>query len=164
MRFAADKEHDKVHRRTLYTFIKRTAPPPQMSIVDAPSRESCVVRRERTNTPLLALMLFNDPQYVEAARALAQRTMREVDAGNPERAEHMFRLCTGRVPTHVELYDLVEGFNHDWMHYQAHPEDAARLVAVGSSAADEKLDVAELAAWTMTANMLLCTDEVVNKN
>src|SRR5260370_24973716 len=83
-KFTADTGHEKVHRRTLYTFLKRTAPAPEMSILDAPSRESCVVRRERTNTPLQALMMLNDPQYVEAARALAERAIKNGGQG-PQR-------------------------------------------------------------------------------
>ncbi|SVC05115.1 uncharacterized protein METZ01_LOCUS257969, partial [marine metagenome] len=76
-RFVKDEGAEKVHRRSLYTFWKRTSPPPQMNILDAPSREACTVRRERTNTPLQALMLMNDPQYVEAARAFAERVIKE---------------------------------------------------------------------------------------
>ncbi|MCH8218944.1 MAG: DUF1553 domain-containing protein, partial [Planctomycetes bacterium] len=95
VRFVADTEHDQIHRRALYTFIKRTSPPPQMNTFDGPSREASCVRRERTNTPLQALLLFNDPQYVEAAKGLARRVL--VSGGDTvgARAGHMFRLCTG---------------------------------------------------------------------
>src|SRR5207248_11017094 len=84
-RFTADIGNDKVHRRSLYTFWKRTAPPPQMTTFDAPSREACQVRRERTNTPLQALLLMNETQFVEASRALAERAMKEVGAKPEER-------------------------------------------------------------------------------
>ena len=164
VRFVADKGPEKVHRRTLYTFIKRTAPPPQMSIVDAPSRESCVVRRERTNTPLIALMLLNDPQYVEAARALAERTMREGGEGVIARATTMFRLCTCRNPTAAELDEIVVGYRQELVQYQENRDDARKLVSVGELPPNKNHDVSQLAAWTMMANMLLCTDEVVTKN
>ncbi|MCO6459365.1 MAG: PSD1 domain-containing protein [Pirellulaceae bacterium] len=164
VRFKADAGHDKVHRRTLYTFIKRTAPPPQMSIVDAPSREACVVRRERTNTPLQALLLLNDPQYVEAARGLAQRALREGGADAASRAAYMFRLCTARPPADEELQDLVAGFQEELAHYQQHPAEAARLVQVGEAPAPSPDEVIEVAAWTALANMLLNLDEVVTKN
>ena len=95
VRFVADTQPEKIHRRTLYTFIKRTSPPPQMSTFDGPSRESCSVRREQTNTPLQALLLLNDPQYVEAAAALAGRVMREAGGNPTARARTMFRLGTG---------------------------------------------------------------------
>src|SRR4029077_6652976 len=90
--FTADTGCAKVHRRSLYTFWKRTAPPPQMNAFDAPSRESCCVRRERTNTPLQALLLLNEPQYVEAARALAERALHEPGAGPADRLTLMFKL------------------------------------------------------------------------
>ncbi len=164
VRFVADQVPEKVHRRTLYTFIKRTAPPPQMSIVDAPSREACVMRRERTNTPLLSLMLFNDPQYVEAAQALARRTMREGGDSSHSRADFMFRTCACRPPTTVEMKDLVRSFHEELVAYEANSKAAKELVDIGPAPLDATLDITQLAAWTMVANMLLCTDEVVTKN
>ncbi len=162
-RFVADKSPDKVHRRSLYTFFKRTAPPPQMSTFDGPSREASCVRRERTNTPLQALLLFNDPQYVEAARALATRAMHEGGDTAKSRAAYMFRLCTCRPPTDEELEDLVKGYRADLSVYQSDSEAAKLLLAVGVAPLDESLEPAELAAWTITANLLLTLDEVVNK-
>jgi len=164
VRFVSDKGRDKVHRRTLYTFIKRTSPPPQMSIVDAPSREACVMRRERTNTPLMSLMLFNDPQYVEAARALAERTMREGGDNTESRAQFMFHTCTCRLPTHEERNDLIKAFGEELDQYISDIDAARELVAIGETTPDNQLDTSELAAWTVIANMLLCTDEVVTKN
>ena len=164
VRFVADKQHGDTHRRSLYTFIKRTAPPPQMSILDAPSREACVVRRERTNTPLQALMLFNDPQFVEAARGLAERTMQHGGAKPEERAAFMFRLCTARQPTADELQDLVAGYREELAHYEQHAEAAKQLASVGLVPRNEKLPAAEVAAWTMQANMVLNLDEVVSRN
>lgn len=164
VRFVPDTGHDKVHRRTLYTFIKRTAPPPQMSTFDGPSREACIVRRERTNTPLQALLLFNDPQYVEAARVLAQRTLREGGADAADRARYMFRLCTGRHATQTEVDELVAGVTEDLQVYQSDVEAARQLLAIGEAPIDQNMDVSELAAWTMTANMILNLDEVITKN
>jgi hypothetical protein len=164
VRFKADEGLDKVHRRTVYTFIKRTAPPPQMSTFDGPSREACSVRRERTNTPLQSLLLFNDPQYVEAARGLAQRTMREAGPEHAARAAHMFQLCTCRPPTDEELRDLVAGFEADLATYRQDLEAARQLVGVGTMPTDEELDASELAAWTLSANLLLNLDEVLTKN
>ena len=170
VRFKADTGSDKVHRRTLYTFVKRTSPPPQMSTFDGPSRESCTVRRERTNTPLQALLLMNDPQFVEAARSLAQRAARY--AREPElRAEYMFRLCTAREPSDTELQEIMSVY-HD--HLQEYTEDIARaeqLIAAEKDSATEKDPAAaatdtsaSLAAWTMVANLILNLDEVVTKN
>ncbi len=164
VRFKADTRPDQIHRRTLYTFLKRTSPPPEMSILDAPSRESCVVRRERTNTPLQALLLLNDPQYVEAARALAERTMRDGGNDTVAQATSMFRRCVCRNPSAADLADLVKAYDEEFAYYSKNVEAAKKLVSVGSMATDAKLAVSQLAAWTMTANLLLNLDEVVTKN
>jgi len=164
VRFKGDTGHDKVHRRTLYTFIKRTAPPPQMSTFDAPSREACTVRRERTNTPMQALLLMNDPQYVEAARALGERAMKEGGDSAEKRADTMFRLLMARHATDEEQKVIVGAYQDHLTYYQAETDAAKKLIAVGQSTADPKLDTSQLAAWTMVANLLLNLDEVVTKN
>ncbi len=164
VRFKKDEGPDKVFRRTLYTFIKRTAPPPQLSTLDAPSREACCVRRERTNTPLQALLLLNDPQYFEAARALGQRILRE-DGDSPQaKAERMFRLCTARPPKPAELAELVKLYEDNLQQFQDDVDAARQLIAVGESKPDESLDPAASAAWTIVANTVLNLDEVVTKN
>ncbi len=164
VRFQQDNGPEKVHRRTLYTFIKRTSPPPQLTTFDAPSREACCVRRERTNTPLQALLLMNDPQYVEAAGALAERTMHEGGAEPREQAAWMFQEVTCRVPDEEELEELLATFLAHLKHYQLHTEAASELIRGSLPNADDKLDPAYLAAWTMVGNLVLNLDEVVTKN
>jgi hypothetical protein len=164
VRFKADTGREKVHRRTLYTFIKRTAPPPQLSTFDAPSREACSVRRERTNTPLQALLLMNDPQYVECARAFAERTIREAGEEPADRAAHMFRLATCRAPDDEELKELLSTYHEHLTAYQEDVESAKRLIEVGESTPDESFEPSELAAWTMIGNLILNLDEVISKN
>jgi hypothetical protein len=162
-KFVADSGRDKVHRRSLYTFWKRTAPPPQMSTFDAPSRESCLVRRERTNTPLQALLLLNDPQYVEAARALAERAMREGGAKPEDRLAYLFRLATARRPDARELAELATAYEEHLAEYARDAAAAKKLIAVGESKPDAKLNAAELAALTMVGNVVLNLDEVLTK-
>ncbi len=162
-KFSADSGLEKVHRRALYTFLKRTAPPPQMSTFDAPSRESCTVRRERTNTPLQALMLMNEPQFVEAARSLAGRTIREGGSNTEDRLAYMFRLATSRRPDDHELGELAATFNDLRAHYAKNAEAAKQLIAIGESKPDPKLDPVDLAGWTMIGNVILNLDEVVSK-
>ncbi|MBL4883689.1 MAG: DUF1553 domain-containing protein, partial [Planctomycetaceae bacterium] len=164
VKFTADTGSEKVHRRSLYTFLKRTAPSPQMSTFDAPSRESSCVRRERTNTPMQALLLFNDPQYLECAQGLAARAMKEKGTSPESIVSHMFQLCTSRTPNSVELQFLVKGYQEDLQRFNAAPEEAASLIKVGSPEVANGLPVNELAAWTITANILLCADEVITKN
>jgi hypothetical protein len=161
--FVPDHGHEKVHRRSLYTFWKRTAPPPEMNTFDAPSRESCTVRRERTNTPLQALLLLNDPQYVECARALAERTMREGGTTVEARLTFMFRLATARKPDAGELSELLAAYKDHRATFTRDPARAKQLISVGELKPDAALDHGELAAWTMIANLLLNLDEVINK-
>lgn len=164
VRFLPDTEADKIHRRTIYTFFKRTAPPPQMSTFDAPSRESCVVRRERTNTPLQALLLLNDPQYFEAARAFAGRVLREADASDEARASYMFELATCRKPTNEELHELLALFADQRAAYDAAPEEAEKVVSVLVDLTGVDVTPSEIASWTILANLILNLDEVINKN
>jgi mono/diheme cytochrome c family protein len=162
-RFTADTGLAKVHRRSLYTFWKRTAPPPQMTTFDAPSREACTVRRERTDTPLQALLLLNEPQYVECSRALAERTLREGGATPEARVAFVFRLAAARKPDAKELAELVAVYRDNLATYTRDVEAAKKLIAVGESKPDAKLNPGELAAWTMVANLILNLDEVLNK-
>ncbi len=164
VRFKPDTGADKTHRRTLYTFIKRTSPPPQLTTFDAPSREACCVHRERTNTPLQALLLMNDPQYVECARALAERTMREGGAEPRRRAAWMFQEVACRPPDEEETEELVSLYRDHLKHYQENVEAAEQLARVGDSEVDNQLDATQLAAWTMLGNLVLNLDEVVSKN
>jgi mono/diheme cytochrome c family protein len=161
--FVADTGLAKVHRRSLYTFWKRTAAPPQMTTFDAPSREVCTVRRERTNTPLQALEMMNEAQFVEASRALAERGMKEGGATAEERLTYVFRLATARRPDSKELAELVSVYKD---HLDAYTKDVAaarKLIAVGESKPDATLAPSELAALTMVANLILNLDEVINK-
>lgn len=162
VRFKADAGPGKVHRRALYTFIKRTAPPPQMSTFDAPSREACMMRRERTNTPLQALLLMNDPQFVECARGLATQVC-NAESDPAKRAALMLRSCTSHSPTSEDIQDLVDGYSVMLKVYQANPEAAAALLKIGESPVDPMIDAAQLAAWTVLANTVLNMDAVLTK-
>ena len=161
--FVKDTGADKVYRRSLYTFWKRTAPPPQMNILDAPSREACTIRRERTNTPMQALMLMNDPQFFEAARALAERTIKEGGETPEARIAYIFEMATARLPKPKEAALLLETLQIHYAELETNPEAAKELIAVGESLPDETLDAVEVAAWTMIANLILNLDEVLNK-
>ncbi|TWT79984.1 Planctomycete cytochrome C [Planctomycetes bacterium CA13] len=152
--FVAD-EGEKTHRRSVYTFWKRTSPPPQMTTFDAPSRESCTARRERTNTPLQALLLMNEKQYVEAAKQIAKRVTELTDVPTTQsRIQWAFENVTGRPPSEQEINEL-ESLLHDLVvHYVQKPELAMQLTGDSSP---------ELAAWSIVASTLLNLDEVVNK-
>jgi len=154
---------DKLYRRSLYTFWKRTAPPPAMLLFDAPNRERCVVRREQTSTPLQALVLMNDPTYVEASRKLAERMMREVTGGPTQKIRYGFRLVTARQPRQEELLPLVGLFQGQRARFAETPELSDQLIAVGDSKPNESLSRNELAAYTIVCNVMLNLDECITK-
>jgi len=154
---------DALYRRSMYTFWKRTSPPPSLMTFDAPSRENCTVRRPRTNTPLQALVLLNDKQFVEAARKLAERMMSDGGATFEQRATYGFRLTTARVPTTDELAVLQRVFAKQTSHFQANAESAVKLLSYGEAKRNEQLPPVELAAYTMLANVMLNLDETVTK-
>jgi hypothetical protein len=150
------------YRRGLYTFWKRTAPYPSFLSFDAPSREFCVVRRPRTNTPLAALALLNDPVYVEAAQALARRMMSEGGGETASRASRGFRLVLSRAPEGAEIERLVKLYEGEVQHYRQDSK-AAEAMAGKRDEKAKALDVTQLAAWTVVANVLLNLDEAVTK-
>jgi hypothetical protein len=154
---------ENLYRRSMYTFWKRTAPPPALATFDAPDREKCTARRPRTNTPLQALVLMNDPTFVEAARALAQRMILEAGRDHGKRIEHGFRLAVARKPTPRErqwLRDLAEKHTSD---YRKDPQAAEALISVGESKPDPRVDKTELAAWTTVASVILNLDETITR-
>jgi hypothetical protein len=151
-----------LYRRTMYTFWKRTSPPPTLTTFDAPDRETCTVRRSRTNTPLQALVLMNDPTYLEASRKLAERLLIGA-AGTDERIELGFRLATCRPPTAAELTVLRRLFEEQLGAYRKDPAAARKLLSNGEAGRDEKLDPAELAAWTTIASVILNLDETITR-
>ena len=162
-------EGEKLYRRSLYTFWKRTSHPPSMSMFDAPSREACTVRRARTNTPLQALALLNDKQYVEAARGFAQRTLREGGANDEERLTWAFRLVTARRPDERELRVLRSLLQRQREGFARQPEAASQFIDAATTQVQpthldrDRTHDPELAAWTLLANLLLNLDEVVTK-
>ncbi|HJZ93831.1 MAG TPA: PSD1 and planctomycete cytochrome C domain-containing protein [Gemmataceae bacterium] len=158
------QSHGKdLYRRTMYTFWKRTCPPPSLATLDAPDREVCVVRRSRTNTPLQALVLMNDPTYVESARKLAERMMKEGGATAEERIAFAFKLATARAPGEKEAAVLKRVFEAQRERFAKDKAAAERLLKVGESPRDEKLDAIELAAWAIVANAIMNLDEVLTR-
>jgi hypothetical protein len=158
------QSHGKdLYRRTMYTFWKRTSPPPQLVTFDAPDREVCTVRRSRTNTPLQALVLMNDPTYVEAARKLAERMMHRAKTPE-ERLAFAFRLATARKPNAQEVAVLTQVLQRQLERYRQDEKAARKLLAVGESAADATLPPVELAGYTMIASVILNLDETVTRN
>jgi hypothetical protein len=160
--YQADKG-EGLWRRSLYTYWKRTVAPPAMMTFDASPRETCTVRETRTNTPLQALNLMNDVIYVEAARKLAERIMREGGPSPEERLTLAFRLATARKPGAAELRILVANYQQQLQDYRADPKAGQKLVSVGESPRDEKLDVSELAAYAAVAGLILNLDETITK-
>ena len=154
---------DSLYRRSMYTFVKRTSPHPAMIAFDAPNRDICTVKRERTNTPLQALVLMNDPQFVECSRVLAERVQRESTEDLDDQIIYAFRLVTGRSPKIEEIqvfndlyHQQIEKFNND-------PEGIRELLSVGEYPVDKNLNAANTAAMTIVASTMINHDEAYMK-
>ena len=154
---------ENLYRKSMYTYWKRSAPAPSMTIFDAPTREKCMVERPRTNTPLQALVTLNDPQFTEAARNLAQRMIKEGGQSAQERVTYGYRLVTARQPKPIVANILVAAYNEELENFKKNTEAADKLIAVGESKRDETINNAEHAAWTIVASMLLNLDEVITR-
>jgi len=149
-------------RRSLYTYWKRACPPPSLMTFDAPTREACTIRRPSTDTPLQALVLWNDEQFVEAARMLATRTLHE-SSDDRVRIVRMFRRCVGRSPGPDELGPITESLNAFRARYRQAPAQAAKLVKVGEAPVPGDIEAPELAAWTMIANALMSLSATITQ-
>ena len=152
---------EKLYRRSLYTYWKRTAPPPAMMTFDAPTREVCTVTREQTNTPLQALVLLNDPQFVEASRALAERILMVAPG---DRIAFAMEEVTGRESDAETGRVLSRRYREAHAHFRANPERAEAYLRVGESPRNAALDVAEHAAWTVVASLLLNLSETITRS
>ena len=162
-KYTQDHGPSALYRRSLYTFWKRTAPPPSMTTFDAPSREKYCVRRERTDTPLQALVTMNDIQFVEAARHLGERILQQ-SQDLDHRIDYGFRLLTARHPSSSEKEILKGALNNFLARYRRDISAATNLISVGESTAPKQKNPSELAAYTMFGSLLLNLDETVNKN
>ncbi|GEP44308.1 DUF1553 domain-containing protein [Brevifollis gellanilyticus] len=152
-----------LYRRTIYNFWKRMAPPASLDIFNAPSREMSCVRRDRTNTPLQALVAMNDPQFIEAARNFAQRTLNTVKGDDTAKLNAIAERLLCRPLKAQEMLILQASLIDLRTHYTTNAADAEALLKVGESKADEKLAKPEFAAWTMVCNQVMNLDEVLNK-
>jgi hypothetical protein len=154
---------DDLWRRSLYTYWKRAAPPPSLLTFDAPTREFCVARRITTDTPLQTLVLWNDPQFVEAARLTAGRALAS-GSDTSARIRVLYRLCTGDVPSEALATTMSAALTYWLQRYAEAPEDAEAMLAIGASPVPESLAKDELAAWTMLASAVLSSDAAIVKD
>ena len=153
-----------MYRRSVYLFWKRNAPPVNLTTFDAPNRETCTVERSRTNTPLQALVLLNDPTFVEAARVLATRVLSEKNSSLEAKLDRLFELVLSRPATAKERELLQQQLTVDLAHYQTDPAEAKKLLDVGQAAAPLNISAAELAAWTNLATVVLNLDEAITNH
>ena len=160
--WATSQGQDK-YRRGLYTFWRRTVPYPSMATFDAPSRETCTLRRIQTDTPLQAFVTLNDPVYIEAAQALGRRLVREGGATVAERVRYGLQLCLGRPPEDEQIKALIPLYEKEAAHYREQATDAKKLATEPLGPLPDGLNAAEAAAWTSVANVLLNLDGVLTK-
>lgn len=163
-RFYMQDHGASLYRRSVYSFLKRTAPPPFMSNFDGPNREQVCMVRERSNTPLQALQLMNDIQHFEAARALAERVLESAGKSTPARLTKLYRLVLSREPAPEEIAVYAAALDKHTALFTADPEAAKKAIHVGESKPKNVASDIETAAWTMLANLILNTDETVSRN
>ena len=162
VRFVQD-HGEKLYRRSLYIYWKRSSPAPTMTLFDAPTREKCTLRRSRTNTPLQALVTMNDVQYIEAARVLAERSLAEGGASRNDQITYAYRLVCGVRPGDAVLSMLREAYETELEVFQADTERATQLISLGESPRDESLDPAAHAAMTVVTSLILNLDETLTR-
>jgi hypothetical protein len=163
-RFYMQDRGEALYRRSIYAFLKRTAPPPFMSNFDAPNREQVCMVRERSNTPLQALQLMNDIQHFEAARGLAERILTEAGTSTSDRLTYLYRVVLSRRPSPDEFSLLTSAVERQRELYTADPAAAEKAILTGESKPRGSFPAIETAAWTMVANLVLNLDEAVNRN
>ncbi|MFO0937351.1 MAG: PSD1 and planctomycete cytochrome C domain-containing protein [Gemmataceae bacterium] len=163
-RFYKRDSGSALYRRTIYTFYKRTAPPPYLVNFDSPSREQLCSRRDRSNTPLQSLQLLNDTQHVEASRVFAERIIGEGGSSIPDRITFAFRTVLSRKPNEKELAILTDEWKKHYEKFTKNPEDAAKLLKIGETKVKAGLKPEELAAYTLIASTILNLDETINQN
>jgi len=162
-RYVEDKDNG-LYRRSLYTFWKRTVPPPSMITFDAASRDLCTVKRQNTSTPLQALVLLNDPQIVEAARMLAYRSIEKIESGVGDQISYMFQLATSRMPNEGEINSLKSYFDEELERYEQSPNDAELFLSIGNYKSKPKnQEMPKLAAYASVASAIINLDETITK-
>jgi hypothetical protein len=163
--FSGNYNQDKgegLYRRSLYTFWKRTNPPPSMNIFDAPSRAYCVVKREKTATPLQALVLMNDPQFLECARVLAEKIITE-DSSIESRILHGYKLLTGRSPSQEELDLFLDLYEEVHTTFEKDKQKAIALASIGENPLNQHIDVQEIASYTEVMSTIMNFDATTMK-
>ena len=159
-----DQDHgEKLYRRSLYTYWKRAVPPPNMTTLDAPTRHTCTVKREATSTPLQALIMLNDVQFVEAARVFAERVMKHGGEELDDRITYAFRIATARKPSQEELVILKTLYNDSKEEFKKHASDVKQLLKAGEYPVDKNLNQLEIATYTMITSAILNMNETITK-
>ncbi|MED5400099.1 MAG: DUF1553 domain-containing protein, partial [Planctomycetota bacterium] len=162
-RYRQDKG-EKLYRRSMYTYWRRTVPPPMMMAFNAAARETCVVRTDQTTTPLQALTMMNNITFVEAARCLAERVLRDSRLSSRRRLHNAFRMVTSRQQLPEELDRLQADLQYYQRHFRDNPKAATRLLAIGERRPDPAVNTTRLAAFTLVTNTIMNLDEAIMEN